>query len=70
MSPARDVVAPSIAPPEVPRTQWDVPLDTWPQVPAPAAPPHNQRLHTLIARSRLITRITIATLAPIRGQIS
>jgi hypothetical protein len=48
MSPARDLVASSIAPPEVPRTQWDIPLDTWPQVPAPAAPPHNQRAQTLI----------------------
>ena len=27
----------------MPRTQRNVPLDTWPQVPAPAAPPHNQR---------------------------
>lgn len=70
MSPERDGVAPSTAPPEVPRTQWDVPLDTWPQVPAPAAPPHNQRLQTSIAGSRLFTSITMATLAPIRGQIS
>jgi len=28
---------------QVPRTQRNVPMDTWPQVPAPAAPPHNRR---------------------------
>jgi hypothetical protein len=29
------------AQPQVPRIERNIPMDTWPQVPAPAAPPHN-----------------------------
>jgi hypothetical protein len=37
--PWRVTPSPSIAPPQVPRTQGEAPLEPWPQAPASAAPP-------------------------------
>ena len=56
-------LSPSIASPEVPRTQRNVPIDTWPQVPAPASPPTTK--YTLIRkRSRLLPSKNLAQLRP------